>query len=325
MISELQYYTSTDTDPYKNLATEKFLFDNVSDTTCILYLWQNQKTVVIGKNQNPWAECNCNILSENGGKLARRLSGGGAVFHDLGNLNFTFISSAENMDIRKNLKVIQAACRMAGIETEISGRNDILADGKKFSGNAFYNSKGKAYHHGTLLINSDTEEMTKYLTPSKAKLEAKGVKSVKSRVVNLFDLVPELNCDIMKEYMLSAFKEVFGLLPTQINTINESDIQNDIDRFSSWEFLYGSTIPFSVSFEKRFDWGTAQLLLQVADGIIQSSKLYTDALDCDLSVKVETALQGCRFECTEIKKSLAAQLSVALTKDFLNLIINNKE
>ncbi len=324
MINKLNYYISTDLNPYKNLAIEKFLFDNVSEDTCILYLWQNKKTVVIGKNQNPWAECNCNTLSNNGGNLARRLSGGGAVFHDLGNLNFTFISSIENMDIQKNLQVIQAACSLAKIETEISGRNDILAQGKKFSGNAFYNSKGKAYHHGTILISSDTKEMTKYLTPPKAKLDAKGVKSVKSRVINLSDLAPGLDCNKMKEYMLVAFKEIFGFLPTKKDPVNEDDIKNDIRKFSSWDFIYGSTIPFSFSCEKHFDWGNVQLLLQISEGKIASAKLYTDAMDWNLSYCVEKALSGCRFEIVEIKKVLEAQLNTMLAKDFLDLIVNNE-
>ena len=323
MINKLNYYISTDLNPYKNIAIEKFLFDNVSEDTCILYLWQNKKTVVIGKNQNPWAECNCNTLLESGGNLARRLSGGGAVFHDLGNLNFTFISSIENMDTKKNLQVIQKACCMAGIETEISGRNDILADGKKFSGNAFYNSKEKSYHHGTILINSDTAEMTKYLTPSKVKLEAKGVKSVKSRVVNLSELNSKLDCDKMKEYMLSAFKEVFGFLPTKISSVNEADIKNDINKFSSWDFIYGSTIPFSVSYEKHFNWGNTQLLLGISQGKITSVKLYTDAMDWNLSVKVENTLSNCRFIEDEIKKALFEALSPHIAKDFYDLIYTN--
>lgn len=324
MLNRLQYYISTTTDPYENLATEKYLLDTVSDEGCILFLWQNQKTVVIGKNQNPWAECSCEQLSTDGGKLARRLSGGGAVFHDLGNLNFTFISSTDNMDIQKNLKVIQAACRIAGIEAEISGRNDILADGKKFSGNAFYNSKGKSYHHGTILINSDTAEMTKYLTPSKAKLEAKGVKSVKSRVINLVDLSPGLDCGKMKEYMLVAFEEVFNSFPEMIETVNHSDIESNIQKFSSWDFLYGGTVPFTWSKEKHFEWGNAQLLLHISKGIIDSTKLYTDAMDWNLSVQVEEALCGCRFDATDIKKALEARLSPLLAKDFLDLFLDVK-
>ena len=136
MIKNLQYYISTSLNPYENLATEKYLLDTVAEDGYILYLWQNQNTVVIGKNQNPWAECRCNLLETEGGRLARRLSGGGAVFHDTGNLNFTFLCSAKNYDLDRQMKVIQTACSLAGIKTELSGRNDLLAAGRKFSGNA---------------------------------------------------------------------------------------------------------------------------------------------------------------------------------------------
>ena len=176
MIGKIEIYMSEDFNPYRNLATEKLLLDSVGEDSLILYLWQNEKTVVIGRNQNPLAECNCALLKEENGFLARRLSGGGAVFHDCGNLNFTFLCCTENYDLEKQLRVIQKACEMAGIHAELNGRNDLLADGRKFSGNAFYNSKGKSYHHGTILINADKEKLTKYLTPPKAKLWAKGVK-----------------------------------------------------------------------------------------------------------------------------------------------------
>ena len=134
MIKKLQFYVSHTTDPHLNLAVERTLFDTVDNEALILYLWQNQNTVVLGKNQNAFSECRTELLREEGGTLARRLSGGGAVFHDLGNLNFTFICSTENLDVSKHMHVIRRACLLAGIETELSGRNDILADGRKFSG-----------------------------------------------------------------------------------------------------------------------------------------------------------------------------------------------
>ena len=170
MIKNLLFYISDTLNPYINLAKEKFLFDSVDNKTLILYLWQNQNTVVIGKNQNAYLECRTELLKQDGVTLARRLSGGGAVFHDIGNLNFTFICATENFDVSNHVKVIQNACRKANIETQISGRNDILANDKKFSGNAFYNSQGHSYHHGTILINADTEKLNRYLTPPKAKL-----------------------------------------------------------------------------------------------------------------------------------------------------------
>ena len=224
MINKLSFYISDCHNPYTNLATEKYLLDSVGNDEIILYLWQNQNTVVIGKNQNALTECNCALLEEDGGHLARRLSGGGSVFHDLGNLNFTFLCRTENYDLSKQMQVIKEACVLGGISAEISGRNDILADGRKFSGNAFYNSRGKSYHHGTILINADMEKMARYLTPPKAKLEAKGVKSVKSRTINLCTLSPTLTCNDMKNYMAQAFKEVYSKPITVINTINNEEI-----------------------------------------------------------------------------------------------------
>ena len=225
MINKLLIYTSENYDPYENLAKEKLLLDNVKEDEMILYLWQNQNTVVIGKNQNAYAECATELLKKDGINLARRLSGGGAVFHDLGNLNFTFISSTQNQSTENNLKIIALACKMSGIETLVSGRNDILAEGRKFSGNAFYNSKGKSYHHGTILICADEDKLSRYLTPSKAKLKAKGVKSVRSRIINLSEINPDISCDIMKENLIKAFEDFYAIKPETIKTLNESEIK----------------------------------------------------------------------------------------------------
>ena len=168
MIQQLKLYEGQSFDPQLNLAVEEYLLQTVEPDCCILYLWQNQNTVVIGRNQNAWKECRTTLLEEEGGHLARRLSGGGAVFHDLGNLNFTFLVPTDCYDLEKQLSVIQLACRSFGIEAVRSGRNDILAEGRKFSGNAFYQSGGRSYHHGTLLVDVDMTRMSRYLNPSKA-------------------------------------------------------------------------------------------------------------------------------------------------------------
>ena len=163
MVTDIKYYISNSTNPYENLAIEKFLLESVPEGCCILYLWQNENTVVIGKNQNPWAECRLSLLEEDKIRLARRMSGGGAVFHDSGNLNFTFISKTEDMDIKKNLDTIRLACSMAGINTEFSGRNDLLTNGKKFSGNAFSVTNTCKIQHGTLMLEVDKEKLGRYL------------------------------------------------------------------------------------------------------------------------------------------------------------------
>ncbi len=320
MINKVQYYISTDFNPYKNLSTEKYLFDTVGDDSVILYLWQNKNTVVIGKNQNPWAECRCKQLEEDGGKLARRLSGGGAVFHDTGNLNFTFISKTQNYDLERQMKVIGYACGLAGIKAELSGRNDLLADGKKFSGNAFYNSKGKSYHHGTLLIDANILSMQKYLTPPKAKLEAKGVKSVGARVVNLSSLSPGLTCEKMKAYMLEAFFEIYGKAPQKIEIKDTSIIDSIKKEYESWDYIYGNTIPFSASAQKEFSWGHAELLLKISDGKITDAQLFTDSMDFTLPKIVCNALKNCQFTEEKILSALTVVLPSDILKDILELI-----
>ena len=141
-------------EPYRNLAVERYLLEHTPAGSVTLYLWQNKNTVVIGRNQNPWAECNMAQLRRDGGHLVRRLSGGGAVYHDSGNLNFTFLTDARTYNLARQLEVITGALKSLGINAGKSGRNDILVDGRKVSGNAFYTSGGKKYHHGTLLILS---------------------------------------------------------------------------------------------------------------------------------------------------------------------------
>ena len=221
MIDKLKLYRGQSFDPFFNLAVEEYLLQNTDEGCCTLYLWQNQNTVVIGRNQNAFKECRTTLLENEGGKLARRLSGGGAVFHDLGNLNFTFLVPTADYDLDKQLKVIELACEKLGVKVERSGRNDILADGRKFSGNAFYKNGPRAYHHGTLMVDVDREKMSRYLNPSKAKLSSKGVDSVRSRVVNLKELASDTTIELLSEKLAEAFEEVYGLPYEEIGLLEK--------------------------------------------------------------------------------------------------------
>ncbi len=323
MIKHLMIYRSPSLDPYFNIAVEKHLLETVQQNYCILYLWQNQNTVVIGRNQNAWVECRTSLLEEEGGKLARRLSGGGAVFHDIGNLNFTFLVCDEDYDVDRQLSVIQAACAMLGLQVEKSGRNDLLVQGQKFSGNAFYHSQGHAYHHGTLLIDANIEKLSRYLTPSKAKLEAKGVASVRSRVTNLKALVPELTCEIMAEHMENAFAQVYGLTPEYITLNNDAlcTIETYAAELGNWEWLYGPRLPFSFSCEARFTWGSISLQLQVESGCVHTAQIYSDAMEWELANSVSKALTGCRFTCADMQNALIKNLgNTQVCADICNLI-----
>jgi len=322
MIQKIAVCCAEGFDPYTNLALEKYLLDSVSEDQCILYLWQNQNTVVIGKNQNAWAECRVANLEGDGGKLARRLSGGGAVFHDLGNLNFTFLVPDQLYDLDKQLAVIQRACLLAGIATEKSGRNDLLAQGKKFSGNAFYHAGGKAYHHGTILIDVDTQKLQKYLSPPKAKLEAKGVSSVRSRVINLKDLMPSLTCQQMKAYLIEAFAQVYALTPTMLCPPSPEQLAQTRQEYASWEYLFGKPLPFTTECQAHFPWGHIHLQLEIQSGIITGANVYSDAMDWSLPEAIRTGLTGCRFDPAALHNALeAAVTDTQIRQDLCTLLL----
>lgn len=278
-------------DPWHNLALEEFLFRSVEKNQVILYLWQNQNTVVIGRNQNAWKECRCAKLEGDGGKLARRLSGGGAVFHDLGNLNFTFIMDRSLYDLHKQLQVILEGTKKLGINAEFTGRNDLTVDGKKFSGNAFYFEGNKAYHHGTVMIDVDVEKVSAYLQVSKEKMASKGVNSVQSRVTNLRSYRPNLTIDEMKETLQQSFQELYGKSPELILIKeNDHDLKELYAKYSSWDWLYGKTPQFDVVLETRFPWGGIDLGLTLRNGRITGSKIYSDAMNAILIKQIADSL-----------------------------------
>ena len=320
MIEKLKIYIGDSQDVYENLAVEKLLLDSVEDDSLILYLWQNENTVVIGKNQNAWAECKTDVIKADNVKIARRLSGGGAVFHDRGNLNFTFITSSKNYDLLKQMSVIKKACAMAGIKTEFSGRNDILANGKKFSGNAFYNSKGNSYHHGTILISADMDKLGKYLTPSKSKLQSKGVKSVESRVVNLSELCPELNVQKMRENMILAAQQTYELDAIEMLKIEGAERENLAKLYSSWDYIYGTAIPSDFACEGRFSWGGIQLKFVVKNGVVKAIQVFSDSMDFCISETLENALKDAKFDREVITEILLKKLDVKVAEDISNLI-----
>lgn len=320
MIREWRFFISDGLDPYNNLAIEKTLLDSTPTGCCTLYLWRNDNTVVIGRNQNPWAECRCALLEQEGGRLARRLSGGGAVYHDAGNLNFTFLCAEEEMDVARNMQVIATACRLAGIDTTVSGRNDILADGRKFSGNAFYHAGGRAYHHGTLLINADTERIQRYLTPPRAKLKAKGVKSVRGRVVNLAEFASDLTPEAMARYMLIAAEQVFGTAGAPFGEVDATAVARLAEEYGSWEYLYGAQPPFTAACEGQFAWGHVEVRLSVHKGVIVGVQMYTDAMDWTLPERVQTALVYCRFDATEMTAALRETLSAEFADNLISLL-----
>ncbi|MDO5337801.1 MAG: lipoate--protein ligase [Eubacteriales bacterium] len=311
MIKKLSIYITDNVIPYRNLAVEKYLTLHVQSGECVLFLWQNRQTVVIGRNQNCWKECKVNCLEEDGGYLARRLSGGGAVFHDLGNLNFTFCVREEDYHVDRQLEVILKAMQFLGIHAEKTGRNDITVSGRKFSGNAFYKTNGCCYHHGTLLVDTDKSDMSKYLSVSREKLQTKSVTSVKARVINLKEAKPDLTIRMLEEKMAQAFEEVYGLAAEKFpeERFDWQEIDEYEREFASWEWKYGRRIPFHYQMHRRFEWGDIELRFQVNRGLVEEAQAFSDGMEQALIEALPERFIGLRYDA----RSLCEALRVAET------------
>ena len=290
-------YEARGTDPYENLAAEEYLLGCLQPGERMLYLWQNARTVVVGRNQNCWKECRVHALEADGGRLARRLSGGGAVYHDLDNLNYTFLAPAADFDIARQTEVILRAVQRLGVPAVCSGRNDLTAGGRKFSGNAYYRTKAGCYQHGTLLLRADGACMTKYLSVSPAKLQARGVDSVRARVCGLTEFVPGLTPAALAQALRAAFAESCGVpaQPLAAARLDAAALAALREKYASPAWRYGESRHFSCEAERRFAWGSLQLQLDVAAGRIAAASVYTDALDTEFAGQLRAALTGTAF------------------------------
>lgn len=296
----------TSLDPYLNLAYEEDLLDNLGEEA-ILFLWQNHDTVVIGRNQNPWRECNVAKMEQDGVKLARRATGGGAVFHDMGNLNFSFIVPKHVYSVARQGQVIIKALAELGLVAEQTGRNDITIDGRKFSGNAFMHRKVASLHHGTILIGSDMSRLVGYLNVPADKLTGKGVASVRSRVVNLAELVPGLDLERVKQCVSDSFIREYGR-PDSIETTDLTDTTENTkklaERNSSWDWRFGKTPEFSITLQTRFSWGGVELGLLNRHAIVEEATLWSDGMMPEMGTLVSAALRNSPFVAQEMAKRI---------------------
>ncbi len=308
MISRLKQFVSRRHDPYWNIALEKYLTTHCEAGACTLFLWQNQPTVVIGRNQNAQEECRLQTLMEDGGLLARRFSGGGAVYHDLGNVNFSFLIQKEDYDIGRQSEVILLGLKKLGVPAERTGRNDFAAEGRKFSGNAFYESQGCCCHHGTIMLDVDTEAMERYLSVSPAKLHSKGVPSVRARVMNLKEIIPDISVPALNAGLTAAFQAIYGLNaePLALNSRDEEEIQREAERLASPAWLFPPRIPFAMEISGRFSWGGVRIGLCVRQNRVQAAECQSDAMDERIIREIQNALPGCPFEVEALEKRVLA-------------------
>lgn len=287
-MSSLRLLLSDSFDPWFNLAVEECIFRQMPPTQRVLFLWRNAETVVIGRAQNPWKECNTRRMEEDGIKLARRSSGGGAVFHDLGNTCFTFMAGKPEYDKSVSTRIILNALSDLGIKASASGRNDLVVEttegSRKISGSAYRETKDRGFHHGTLLLNANLSRLADYLNPDIKKLQAKGITSVRSRVANLVELLPAIDHHGVCQAIIQAFFDYYGerCAPEIISPAAFPDLPGFSEQFarqSSWEWNFGQAPDFSLLLDNRFSWGGVELHFDVARGVINRAQIYTDSLN----------------------------------------------
>ena len=265
-------------------------------------------------------------MNSDGVVLARRQSGGGAVYHDLGNTNFTFMSKRDLYDTHKNFEIIVKALKRFSIEAVQSGRNDILVDGKKVSGSAFRMTTKKAFHHGTLLIDANMGKIPTYLTPDKEKLESKGVRSVASRVANLTSFNPSLTHDNLSEAIIETFFETYNNeVPIEDLTIErlkeEKYLYDTYKKYSDWQWRFGTTPQFSTKMSQRFEWGKVELNFNVNNSTIKEVKIFSDALSIELIEYLEKSLVNLHYDPKVIEKKLLEGVEESL-KDKIREVVD---
>lgn len=329
MIKKPEILISQSLSPYENLATEKYITSHLSAGECVLFLWRNADTIVIGRNQNCWRECRVSEFLESGGRIARRLSGGGAVYHDEGNLNFSFIYPEGEFSTEQGLEIIANACHAHGIEAEASGRNDILTGGAKFSGNAFYSLTGESgvkgvCHHGCILISADTGRLERFLSVSKEKLESKGVKSVRSRVVNLESISEGLTAESFAESLAAAFREKMGGRTELYGLTGDAldEIKKEAGHLASDEWIFGRKLDFTDSFGARFSWGEIGFHFKVSAGVVTECRVFSDSMDPALPSILESAFTGHAFSAKELANALMIE-DITVKNDIIGLLYDS--
>ncbi|KUL17392.1 lipoate--protein ligase LplJ [Bacillus paralicheniformis] len=298
------------TDPRINLAIEEYCLKHLDPEETYLLFYINQPSIIIGKNQNTIEEINTKYVDENGIIVVRRLSGGGAVYHDLGNLNFSFITKDDGNsfhNFKKFTEPVVAALKRLGVDAELSGRNDLMANGRKISGNAQFSTKGRMFSHGTLLFDSEIEHVVSALKVKKDKIESKGIKSIRSRVANICEFLDQKMTTVeFRSMLLRYIFDTEGEIPEYKLTEKDWKIINQIskERYQNWDWNYGKSPKFNLQHSKRFQAGSVDIRLEVQKGVIRECKIFGDFFGVGDVSDIEEKLTGVQYERKAIEEAL---------------------
>ncbi|WP_160724699.1 lipoate--protein ligase [Bacillus sp. USDA818B3_A] len=299
------------TDPRINLAIEEYALKNLDINETYLLFYINEPSIIIGKNQNTIEEINTDYVEQNGIHVVRRLSGGGAVYHDLGNLNFSFITKDDGEsfhNFRKFTEPVVEALQKLGVNAMLSGRNDLEVEGRKISGNAQFSTRGRMFSHGTLMLNSEIENVVSALKVKKDKIESKGIKSVRSRVANISEFLTEKIS--IEEFRSLLLRNIFGGqddIPEYILTEEDWEKIHQLskERYQNWDWNYGKSPKFNLQHSHRFPVGSIDVRLEVNKGLIENCKIYGDFFGVGEVSEIEKKFTGIRYEKSEIERVLS--------------------
>ncbi|MBM7586453.1 lipoate-protein ligase A [Bacillus pakistanensis] len=298
------------TDPRINLAIEEYALKNLDINETYLLFYINEPSIIIGKNQNTIEEINTDYVDRQGLHVVRRLSGGGAVYHDKGNLNFSFITKDDGEsfhNFQKFTEPVIKALKKLGVDAELSGRNDIVAEGRKISGNAQFSTKGRMFSHGTLLFDSEIENVVSALKVRKDKIESKGIKSIRSRVANISEFLEEkITIEEFRSMLLRyIFDEVDDIQEYKLTDTDWGKIhQLSKERYQNWDWNYGKSPKFDLQHSHRFPVGGVDVRLNVNKGIMEDCKIYGDFFGVGDVADIEMRLKGKRYDREQIEKAL---------------------
>lgn len=317
------FVNNNNTNPYFNHSAEEYILKNINED-CFM-LWRNEPCILIGRNQNALSEINVDYVKENNIKVVRRITGGGAVFNDLGNINFSFICKSSD-DLSTNFLKFTAplikALNSLGIDASFSGRNDMVIGDRKFSGNAQFYYNDKVLHHGTLLFSSCMTDLSSALKVNPLKIKAKGIKSVSSRVTNISEhLHSPMSIIEFKNYIINFIMNLYN--EEKLYNFTENDL-NEINKicenkFSTWNWNFGNSPKYSYKKEKRFDYGTIEVNVQVTSGYIEKIKFYGDFFFTKDIKNLEKSFVGIKHE----ENSLKCLLNNINIEDYIKGISKN--
>jgi len=297
MIRQTSCIIARTSDPCRNLAIEKHLMDTLPEGTAILFLYRSENAVTVGRNQNPWYECDVEPFLESGGIITRRLTGGGTFYQDAGTLNFSVILPKTELNAPRQLALAASAAQLLGLPVQPGPCASLMTDGRIFCQNAFFKAGSTALHNGCILINPDMEQMARTLLPGGKRYRGQQRPPVDTLYTGVCDQLPTLTLDAMEEALYRAFTAQYNCQPVWLDEqmLTESNLQRTAESFANPEWVYPEALPYNFVVDERFPWGSITVMLQQENGIISASRIFSDAMEAALFDRIQQALTGCPY------------------------------